>query len=392
MSTSDHEQNNKAEMHNDNNQTHEQMKKENFLKRCKEASTVRKIVFGLLLLLSIVIVVGGTSGYFYVKNGLEPVDPSDESTKTVTIPLGSSTSQIASILEDNGIISNDLIYRFYVKFNNASQFQAGEYQLSPSMSLKEITDKIQTGVIMQDPVFSVTIPEGKTLEEIAQLYETNAEIDADEFMKKMKDQEYIKQLIDAYPEILSDKILAEDIRYPLEGYLFAATYQFYEKNPSIDSIIHDMLEKTQQVVMDYSPQIDKVKEYSVHEVLTLASLVEKEARTQEDRERIAGVFFNRLNKDMILQTDPTVLYALGEHKDRVLYKDLEVESPYNTYQNKGLTPGPISNFGENSLDAVLDPESTNYLYFVAAPDGEVYYAETYDRHKQLVQEHLRRSK
>ncbi|MFB1050733.1 endolytic transglycosylase MltG [Paraliobacillus sp. JSM ZJ581] len=391
MSTSDHEKNKQADMHNNHNQTHEQVKKENFIKRCKEASTVRKIVASVLLLLSILLIVGGISGYFYIKNGLKPVDPSDESTKTVTIPLGSSTSQIASILEDDGVISNDLIYRFYVKFNNASQFQAGEYQLSPSMSLEEITEKIQTGIMMQDPVFTVTIPEGKTLEEIAQLYEKHANIDADQFMEKMNDQDYIKTLIEAYPQILSEEILAEDIRYPLEGYLFAATYQFYEKNPSIDSIVHDMLEKTQQVALNYLPQMEKKKGYNMHDMLTLASLVEKEARTQEDRERIAGVFFNRLNKDMILQTDPTVLYALGEHKERVLYKDLEVDSPYNTYQNKGLTPGPISNFGEHSVKAVLEPEKTNYLYFVAAPDGEVYYAETYEKHKRLVEEHLRRS-
>ncbi|CQR46926.1 putative aminodeoxychorismate lyase [Paraliobacillus sp. PM-2] len=392
MSTSDHEKNNKAEMHNNNSQNSKQEKKDRFLKRSKEASTVRKIVLSLLLLLSILIVVGGVSGYFYIKNGLEPVNPSDDTKQTVTIPLGSSTSQIASILEDDGIISNDLIYRFYVKFNNVSQFQAGDYQLSPSMSLKEITEKLQTGVVMQDPVLSVTIPEGKTLEEIADLFEQHANISANQFMEKMKDQDYIEPLIEAYPEILSDEILAEDIRYPLEGYLFAATYQFYDENPSVDMIVHDMLEKTEQVVLNYLPQIQEKKSYSVHDVLTLASLVEKEARTQKDRKRIAGVFFNRLDKDMILQTDPTVLYALGEHKERVLYKDLEVDSPYNTYQTKGLTPGPISNFGENSLKAVLDPENTSYFYFVAAPDGSVYYAETYEQHKRLVNEHLKRSK
>lgn len=387
MSTSGHKSNDK---NNTNKNSDSNLKHTRFLERCKEASTVRKIVVVILLILTILIIVGVIAGYLYIKNGLEPVDPTDETEQTITIPLGSSTSQIANILDEEGIIANALIYRFYVKFNNAAEFQAGDYSLSPSMTLKEITEHLQTGVLMEEAVISVTIPEGKTLEEIAALYEKHANIDANEFMEKMQDTDYIRSLIDTYPSILSDVILDEDIRYPLEGYLFAATYQFYEENPSIDTIVHEMLQKTEQVVLNYLPQIEELENYSIHDVLTLASLVEKEARTEEDRKRIAGVFFNRLDQNMILQTDPTVLYALGEHKDRVLYEDLEVDSPYNTYEVKGLTPGPISNFGESSLQSVIEPENTDYLFFVAAPDGSVYYSETYEEHQRLVDEHLNR--
>nr|WP_112182742.1 MULTISPECIES: endolytic transglycosylase MltG [Paraliobacillus] len=361
-----------------------------FIQRCQEASLVRKIVATILVLLTIALVVGGISGYIYVRDGLAPVDSSDETLKTIEIPLGSSTSQIANILEEEGIVSNAFIYRFYVKFNNAAEFQAGEYQLSPSMTLAQVTDKLQTGNVMQEAVINVTIPEGKSIDEIAALYENNAGIDGDEFIERMQDEAYISQLIQTYPSILSEEILDTDIRYPLEGYLFAATYPFYTEDPSIDNIIKTMLEKTEQVVLTYQSQINEMEDFSMHEVITLASLVEKEARTEEDRKKIAGVFYNRLENDMRLQTDPTVLYALGTHKDRVLLEDLEVESPYNTYRIDGIPVGPISNFSENSLKAIIEPEDTEFLFFVAALDGEIYYAETFERHKELAKEHLDR--
>ncbi|WP_117169150.1 endolytic transglycosylase MltG [Paraliobacillus sediminis] len=365
-------------------------RRERFIQRCQEASLVRKIVATILVLVIIFLVVGGITGYIYVRDGLAPADTSDETVKSVEIPLGSSPSQIANVLEEEGIVNNALIYRFYVKFNNAADFQAGEYQLSPSMTLAQVTEKLQTGNIMQEAVINVTIPEGKSIDEIATLYEKNAGVDADEFIEKMQDEDYIRQLIQTYPSILSEDILDSEIRYPLEGYLFAATYPFYTEDPSIDNIIKTMLEKTEQVVLMYQSQINEMEDFSMHEVITLASLVEKEARTEEERKKIAGVFYNRLEKDMRLETDPTVLYALGTHKDRVLFEDLEVESPYNTYRIDGLPVGPISSFGESSLQAVIEPEVTDFLFFVADPDGEIYYAETFERHKELAKEHLDR--
>lgn len=391
MSTSDQEnkQDNKLSEDKESN-ANKKLRGERFIERCQEASLVRKIVVMIILFLIVFLVVGGIFGYKYVKNGLEPLDSNDEVTKSVEIPLGSSPSKIANVLEEEGIINNALIYRFYIKFNNLSDFQAGEYQLSPSMNLDEITGKLQSGKVMKEAIVNVTIPEGKTIDEVAVLYEKNVGIDADEFIEKMQDTEYIEQLIQMYPTILSEEILNEDIRYPLEGYLFAATYPFYEENPTIDTIVYNMLEKTEQVVLSYTVQIEEMEDWSMHDIITLASLVEKEARTEEERKLIAGVFYNRLEKDMRLETDPTVLYALGAHKDRVLFKDLEVDSPYNTYQVKGLPVGPISSFGESSLQSVLEPEDTNYLFFVAAPDGEIYYSETFDEHKALAKKYLDR--
>ncbi|WP_138415633.1 endolytic transglycosylase MltG [Aquibacillus sediminis] len=348
-----------------------------------EASLVRKIVSIVLIVLVTVIVVGGVSAFLYIKSALEPVDPDDDREINVEIPLGSSSSRIASLLEENNIINNATLYRFYIKFNNVAQFQAGEYTLSPSMTLEEITDLLQEGKVLQDPVLQVTIPEGKTIEQIAELYSEKANIDKQAFLDKLSDDNYIKDLMEQYPAILTEDILDPDIHTPLEGYLFASTYQFYEEEPSVETIVSKMLDKTEDILTPYLNDINALDNLTVHDVVTFASLVENEARSIDHRKRIAGVFYNRLEEGMKLQTDPTVAYALGEHLDRTLYDHLEVESPYNTYQVEGLPVGPISNFAENSIQAVIEPTETEAMYFLYA-DGEIYYSETYSEHQQKI--------
>ncbi|KHE70628.1 endolytic transglycosylase MltG [Halobacillus sp. BBL2006] len=369
--------------------------KERLQKRTEEASTVRKIVAIILTVLILVIVVGGLSGYFYVKSALEPVDPDDNNAKDVTIPLGSSTSQIAGILEENDIIKNDLIFRFYTKFNNESGFQAGDYQFTSSMSLDEIIETLKTGKLVKKPAFKVAVPEGKDLEQIAGIFAEKTDFTKKEFMDKVNDEEYVKQLIEKHPDLLSDVILQEDIRYPLEGYLFAATYPFYIDNPTIEQIVETMLEQTEKVVLPYKDDLSKLKAFEdedekqvIHKAVTMASLVENEARTAESRKMIAEVFYNRLDEGMPLQTDPTVLYAHGEHKERVLYEDLEIENPYNTYYVDELPVGPISNFNKNSIEAAAKPADHDYLYFLADADGEIHYAETLKEHNKLKEKYI----
>ena len=357
--------------------------------RVEEASTVRKIVATILAVLVLALVIGGVTGYFYVKSALEPVDADNDKQKKVEIPLGSSTSNIASILEENDIIKNDLIFRFYTKFKNESGFQAGNYQLTSSMTINEVIETLKTGKLVKEPILTVTVPEGRNLEQIADLYSEEFSFTREEFMERVNDEEYVQELISQYPQLLTEDILDEDIRYPLEGYLFAATYDIYVENPTIDQLITKMLDQTQSVVLPYFNQLgDLTGIENVHDLITMASLLENEARTAESRQEISGVFQNRLESEMPLQTDPTVLYALGEHKDRVLYEDLEVESPYNTYYVKGLPVGPISNFNENSLKAAAEPNENDYKYFLADGDGNIYYAKTLEEHNQLKEEHI----
>lgn len=367
--------------------TIKQSYKEISQKKAKEISIARKILIIVISVFILVIGIGGVSAYNYIENGMTPVDPESEETVDITIPLGSSSSDIAKILEEAGVIENSMLYRFYIKFNNVSEFQAGDYTLSPSMTLAEITDKLQTGLLREEALFSVTVPEGRKIEEIASIYEREINIPAEEFLEKMQDKEYINRLLEQYPDILSQEILNENIIYPLEGYLFPATYDFFEEEPTIETIVDKMLQKTSEVVSAYYDQME-AEEFSIHELVTLASLVEEEAPSETDRKLIASVFYNRLDQGMKLQTDPTVIYAYGEHMDRLTYDDYEIESPYNTYHVEGLPVGPIANFGESSLAAILQPANGNYLYFLSDSDGEIHYSTTYEEHQQLEDQYI----
>lgn len=357
--------------------------------RVKEAKISRRIIVIVLTILIITLGTVGYKAYTYISEGLSPVDPDDNTIIEVEIPLGSTVDSIGSILEEKNIINSATIFKYYVKFNNETGFQAGEYKLAKNMQLNEIVESLKTGKILVDPLFTVTIPEGTTIEQIASIFGEQTSIDEEEFLERMNDEEFIKSYIVRYPELLDEnEILKEDIRYPLEGYLFPLTYPFYEEEPTIEHVVDIMLQQTNNRIMTYRQDIIE-QNMSIHEAITMASLIEEEAVGEDDRQTISGVFYNRMNQEpeMPLQTDPTVLYALGEHKERVLYEDLEVDSPYNTYENVGLPIGPISNFRENALQAALYPEEHNYLYFVAGYDGEVYYAETLDEHNQNIQEH-----
>lgn len=360
--------------------------RQNVIARSEEARMVRKIVAIIILILIIMLSFGTYSVYNYITTALEPVDPSSKDQIDIEIPLGSSSSTIGKILEENGIIKDARVFQFYVKFKNKSDFQAGEYTFTPAATLDEIIDSLKSGRVMLEPLYTVTIPEGKTIDQIAEIYSNAIQFDKEDFLEKVNDEQYIHELIEKYPSVLSDVILDPNILTPLEGYLYAATYEFYEEEPSIESIVEAMLDKTVEVLSQYQGQINEM-DYSVHEAITFASLLENEARTDEERKLIAGVFNNRLEAGMPLQTDPTVLYALGEHKDRVLLEDLEIDSPYNTYVVNSLPIGPISNFGVNALEATVEPEETEYMYFLHDYEGNIYYSVTHDEHVELKRQH-----
>ncbi|WP_217586792.1 endolytic transglycosylase MltG [Lentibacillus saliphilus] len=362
--------------------------KDKMKKRGEEARTVRRIVSVIIISLSLIFIIGAYSAYSYIKSSLQPVDPDATENIEVTIPLGSSTSAIGRILEENGVIKDARIFRFYTKFKNESDFQAGDYMFNGSMKIDEIIDSLQQGIILAKPMYKVTIPEGMTVDEIADIYAQKLPFDKQAFLDKANDPSYIQALIEKYPGILSETILDDRIKTPLEGYLFAATYSIYEKEPTIESIIEAMLDKTQSVAGQYFNEMTE-QEFSVHEALTFASIVEKEAINEEQRKMISGIFHNRLDNDMRLQTDPTVLYALGIHKGKVLYEDLEVDSPYNTYKIEALPVGPISNFSESALEAALIPEESEYVYFLHDGEGNIYYAKNLDEHNQNKREHIK---
>ncbi len=351
------------------------------LERQEEAKVIRKIVG--LVILCLVILIGGTAigGYLYVNSALKPVDPDNTDPVKVEIPIGSGVTSIGNILEDKGIVKNSTVFKYYVKFNNEAGFQAGSYDLTPSMTLNEIVNSLKTGKVMRKAEFKITIPEGLQLDQIAEIIAEKSPYKKDEVEKKLNDKKWLEQLKKEYPELITDEILKKEIKRPLEGYLYPATYPFYEKHPSLDSILKKMIAQTDEVLAQYQEAM-AANGYTPHELLTLSSLIEEEATEKADRGKISSVFYNRMEEGMPLQTDPTVLYALGKHKEKTVYKDLKVDSPYNTYQVKGLPPGPIANAGVSSIEAALQPEDTEYYYFLAASNGSVYYSETLDEHNE----------
>jgi UPF0755 protein len=352
-----------------------------------EARIVRKVVLIVSLILIILALIVAGSGYFYIKSALKPIDPKSKVQKQVEIPIGSSVTGIGQTLEKSGIIKDARVFKYYVKLKNENGFMAGDYQFSPSMKVSEIVSRLKTGKLLQKPVMTVTVPEGMQLKEIAHLIAKSANKTDEEVFNRLNDKAYIKTLIAKYPDILTNDILNSSVKYPLEGYLFPATYPFYKPQSSIEEIVVAMLDKTNSVLAQYMDQ-SKEKNLSVHQLLTMSSLIEEEATGKVDRHKISSVFYNRINKGMPLQTDPTVLYAQGKHKDRVLYKDLEVSSPYNTYKNNGLPPGPISNSGKTSIEAALNPVSTDYLFFLATADGDVIFTKTLEQHNLEKEKHI----
>jgi UPF0755 protein len=365
--------------------------REKMLEHQKEARVVRKIVLIISILMLLFIVFIGGGGYLYIQSALKPVDPKSKSQKTVEIPIGSSVTGIAQTLEKNGVIKNAKVFKYYVKLKNEGGFMAGDYQLSPSMDVPEIVSRLKTGKVLAKASFKITIPEGKQLKEIAAIMATATKQNEDDVFNKLNDKEFIKELMVKYPEVLSDEIMNGSIKYKLEGYLFPATYPFYKPNPSVEEMVTAMLDKTRTVLADYAEESD-AKKLSIHQLLTMASLVEEEATGNADRKKIASVFYNRMKKGMPLQTDPTVLYAQGKHKEKVLYKDLEVSSPYNTYQHTGLPPGPIANAGKVSIEAALEPEETDFYYFLATAEGDVIFTKTLEEHNKEKATHISNKK
>lgn len=365
--------------------SNEKPRNELYEERVSQAKVVRRIVFfcviGLIIIGSILLI----GSYFYIKNALGPIDEKKPQTVQVTIPIGSTSNQIGTILQEEGLVRNGTLFRYYVRYKNESGFQAGDYALSTAMTMDELIEELKDGKVLQEPELVFTIPEGRWLEEVSQIIARETGHSHDEVMEVLSDKEYIEGLIQQY-SVLTEDILNDQILYPLEGYLFPARYDFMVENPSIEDVVEAMLSRTQAVMDEFSVDLGE-SEYTVHEIITLASIIEREAQKSEDRYLISGVLHNRLDRGMKLQVDPTVSYAIGEHRYMTSYEDLTVDSPYNTYRYEGIPIGPIANPGKDSIQAALRPEETNYIYFYARFNGEVIYNETYENHNRTHQQY-----
>lgn len=362
-----------------------------YLNERKKNKTVRKVLLIVLSVFVLAVVVLGIAGYRFVTNSLEPMDEASEEVVEVEIPRGSNRRNIANILEENDLINHSLIFDYYVRLQGDNNFQAGTYLMSPSMSVEEMVEYLNAGgtPISEQALAYITVPEGIHLEQIADQVEASSDFSAQDFMKRVQDEAFIEELATQYPDLLTDSLeAAEETRYILEGYLYPATYEVFEEN-SLDDVIIKMVGRMNQAMQPYYEDI-QASDLTVHEILTLSSYIEREGTTDEDRQLISGVFYNRIDVGMPLQTDPSVSYALGEHRERTTYADLEVDSPYNTYMYNGIGAGPIASPSESAIHASVNPTETDYYYFLAdLTTGDIYFAEDYEQHLEYQNEYLR---
>ena len=308
----------------------------------------------------------------------------------ITIPKESTYLSISNLLKENNLIRSESFYKIYIKIFKPNNLKAGIYTLNQNMNVKEIVDTLEGNVKSEE--ITITIPEGKHIEEVAEIISSKINMSKEDILLYWQNEEVLNSLIDKY-WFLTDVIKKEGIRYSLEGYFFPDTYSIL-KESKIEDITYKMLDKIDEVLSKYKEEISNSK-FNVHEILTLASIVEHEAILDSDRPMIAGVFINRLDKSMKLQSCATVGYAINEWKLSYDYKDLQTDSPYNTYFYEGLPIGPGNMPGELSIEAVLRPTKHDYYYFLANVNDKdskkTYYSKTYSEHRQKCVKYLGRS-
>ena len=351
--------------------------------RKKETSIIKKIMRYFMIALLLMVIIGGFFTWNYIKSETQPVDTAQTELVSFEIEQGASVKEVSKALEKEGIIRNSKLFNFYLKFKNVSGFKSGLYHVSKSMTLDEIIAELSgAGKDKDQNATKVLIREGEQLTDIAKEVEKSTKYSAEDFMAKVQDEDFLRYLVQKFPKLLTQSYNGYQVKYVLEGYLYPATYDMNDSK-TLQMLITEMVAKTDEVMSKY---YDKILEsdYTLQETMALASLIEKEGTKLEDRKKISSVFHNRIKENMKLQTDVSVQYALGEHKESLSLSDLEVDSPYNLYQNYGVGPGPYNSPSEDSIVAALEPEKTDYLYFLAdIHTKEIYYAKTYEEHLEL---------
>lgn len=336
---------------------------------------MRKFLLISVLVLLFIAITGVCLYTYYIR----PVD-NNKIEKIVEIEKNSTSKKIAKVLKKNNLIKNEMFFVLYLKVNKINDLQAGTYKLNTSMPLKEIVDNIKNGNIYTDDKIRITFKEGINYRGFAKVIENNTNNSYDDVMNILNNKEYLNSLIEDY-WFLTDKILDDKIYYPLEGYLFPDTYEFKNKNVTVPEIIKKLLDQMDIVLSPYKNKIE-IDNYNVHELLTLASIAEKEVSnksSEDDRKKVISVFINRLNKKMALGSDITTRYAIKLDESRPLKKSEYADnSPYNTRNsnNTGFIPSPICMVSKNSIEAVIDRIDTNYLYFISNINtGETFFYE-----------------
>ena len=344
-------------------------------KKNKKLKPMFKIILGIVILLVLVILIGIVIYNF----SLQPVDKNDKNNVSFVVNEGDVSSTIISNLKKEDLIKSELATKIYVKLHNYN-LMAGTYTFNKSYSTKEIISDINTGKTNNETI-TITFIEGKRLESYASTIADNFEYSKEEVLAVMDDKTYLNELINKY-DFLTTDILSDGIYHPLEGYLFPDTYSFY-----LDASIKDIIEKMLDNTASKLGTVNQNGKFTIHQIMTLASIVELEGAGTNDRAGIAGVFINRLNAGIRLGSDVTTYYAVGkDFTSDLRQSELDSCNGYNTRGAcvSGLPIGPICSPGLDAINAALNPTENNYFYFVADKNGKVYYNETDAGHNETI--------
>jgi UPF0755 protein len=328
----------------------------------------KRLIFGMIAIVFL-LMVSLTLAY-----ALFLVRPADKSAgdQVFVVKEGESLKEVAEGLGERGIVKSKRLFVLWVKLTgHTKQIKAGEYELSARMPPLEILKKLEKGMVI---TYAVTVPEGFTMEQIADLLASKGLVKKAQFLDLARD-----------PKVLRHYGITGQ---SLEGYLFPDTYHFSRGLPPL-TLIDVMVKRFWQMVGPLRKRADEVG-MKMKDVVILASIVEKETGRSEERPTVASVFLNRLKRGMRLDSDPTVIYGLGEFDGHLKKDDLSRKTPYNTYVIRGLTPGPIANPGLDAIKAVLYPAQTDYLYFVSKNDGSHYFSKTLAEHNRAVEMYQKR--
>lgn len=321
---------------------------------------MNKMVKVLIISVVLLIIVLGGLKYYYELNTRSVSSDGEQKSVKVEIQSGSTTSDIAKILKENNLIRDKNVFRIVSRIKGTEgKLKAGFYEFDSSMTPEEILNKLVVGG-KDGETIKFTIPEGFTIEEIAEKLANENIINKDKFIDLTYDIEKFSKeykFLNDIPEKMN-----------MEGYLYPNTYQIYKDSTEYE-IIKRMLDEFNNKYNEIIKNKEIPLDLSVYELITLASLVEREAKVDKDRNLVSSVIYNRLKIDMPLQIDATIQYALENRKEKLTYDDLEVDSIYNTYKNKGLPVGPICSPGIESINASLNPENTDYIFYVLKKDG-----------------------
>ncbi len=341
---------------------------------------MKKIIIVIVSILVVLLLI--VSLYFY---GLTSVSKTSDIV-SINIKEGMGKKEVIKELTASKLLKSKFSAYIYVLLHRNLIIQAGEYELDRNFDAKEIFKRLNEGTLFVDGV-TLTFIEGKRLTTYMEQLEESLGFSEEEILNTLKDQDYLKSLIKEY-DFLDDSILNSELYYSLEGYLFPATYNF-SKKISIEDVFRKMLDKTGEILAKYQKEIAD-SDYTNHEILTMASIIENETMRSEDRSIASQVIYKRLAENMNLGMDVTTYYGARKNLGEVLTEvDLKAKNAYNTRASGflGLPVGPICNPSEASIKAALNPSSTDYLYFYADKDGKLHFAKDYDEFQEIINEY-----